>query len=143
MNIGRYARISTAENRKALDRIHFTMEQAVLSLGGRVEDSPLWTEVMSGTRRDRPEFLKVREAVESRRIDILVTYRVDRLARDGEFSLAFGRLLEKTGVKLFDCSRGDFIDFSDPTQWESFATQSVRAEAESRVLSSRIRAGKE
>jgi site-specific DNA recombinase len=140
--IGRYARISTQENAKALDRINFTLEQAVIGLGGRVEDSPLWTEVMSGTKRDRPEFLKMREAVQARRIDVLVTYRIDRLARDSEFGISFGRLLEKTGVRLYDCQRSGFVDFSNPSEWESYASQSVQAEAESRKLSSRIRAGK-
>jgi DNA invertase Pin-like site-specific DNA recombinase len=141
MHIGRYLRVSSTEQKKTLERQQYSLELAVIKLGGVLEESPLFVDVQSGRDNDRPEFLKLVQAIETRSIDVLVAYRVDRLARDLETSAWLGKLFERTGVKLYDFQKEGYVDFSNPEEWESYAHRSVAAESESRRLSKRIRSG--
>ena len=143
MRIGRYLRISNKEQRKGLDRQLFQLERCVLGLGGELEDSPLYVDVLSGRSRARPEFQKLYADIESKSIDAVVAYRVDRLARDLEVSANLFNLFERTGVRLFDFQKNGYVDFSNPEEWESYAQRAVSAESESRKLSRRIKSGYE
>lgn len=141
--IARYIRVSRKEQRKGLDRQLFKLEKCVQDLGGDPSSSPLWVDVKSGGDRNRKEFQSMVQAVENKKIDILIAYRVDRLARDAEYGINLGRLFEVNKVKLYDYQKSEFVDFSNPDQWENYAHQAVSAEAEIRKLSKRIRDGYE
>lgn len=143
MRIGRYIRISNKEQRKGLERQLFELERCVLGLGADLEDSPLYVDVESGRSRKREEFQRLYRDVELKAVDVVVAYRVDRLARDLEVSAKLYNLFEKTGVRLYDFQKGDFVNFSNPEEWESYAQRAVSAEAESRKLSKRIQSGYE
>ncbi|MBW4463989.1 MAG: recombinase family protein [Pegethrix bostrychoides GSE-TBD4-15B] len=143
MRIGRYLRISNKEQRKGLDRQLFQLERCVLEMGGELEDSPLYVDVLSGRNRSRPEFQKMYRDIEARTVDAIVAYRVDRLARDLEVSANLFRLFESTGVRLYDFQKMGYVDFSNPEEWESYAQRAVSAEGESRKLSKRIKSGYE
>jgi len=143
LRIGRYLRVSRKEQSKTLERQLFSLEQTVLKLGGDLEESPLFVDVQSGRESDRVEFLKMVRAIETHSLDILIAYRVDRLARDLEVSARLYKLFERGAARLYDFQREDFVDFSNPEEWESYAQRGVSAEAESRKLSKRIRSGYE
>ncbi|MBD3882458.1 recombinase family protein [Phormidium tenue FACHB-886] len=143
VRIGRYIRISNREQRKGLERQLFQMERLVERLGGELENSPLYVDVKSGRDPDRQEFKRFCKDIESKAVDIVVAYRVDRLARDAQVSLRLADLFESAGVRLYDFQGDRFIDFANPEDWEGYAQRGVSADAESRKLSSRIRAGYE
>lgn len=141
MRVARYIRVSNREQKKGLERQLFRLEQCVGQLGGSLEDSPLYVDVQSGRDSDRPEFLKMLSALEGNELDVIIAYRVDRLARDLAMTARLYRLFEAGTARLYDFQRESYVDFSNPEEWESYAQRGVSAEAESRKLSKRIRSG--
>lgn len=49
----------------------------------------VWTEDFTGTDIDRPEMSKILKLVQSRQVDVVLSYKVDRLTRGGNFALGW------------------------------------------------------
>ena len=71
-----YARVSTHGQKKDLDRQIMRLKQAY-------PDAELFSDIKSGLKFDRPEFLKMLEAVQQGRVSKVVVVYEDRLARFG------------------------------------------------------------
>jgi len=143
LRIGRYVRISKREQRNGLDRQLFELEKCVLALGGSLDNSPLWVDIQSGRDFDRVEFQKMLAAINAHDVDVIMTYRVDRLARDLEVNAMLARTFEQQKIRLYDLQKSGYVDFNNPEDWSNYAHSGVAAEAESRRLSRRIKAGYE
>ena len=139
--VAAYLRLSTREQTKdpnALESHLFRVRRAISDIGGDFDERFIFTDIMSGRRSDRPNFLKLKSLIESKSISAVVV-RLDRLSRDGGMFHELSRLFERTGVKLYDLNKGRFIDFSNPEDWGEYQSTGINAEKESRVISRRIR----
>ena len=122
-----YARVSTTEQN--LDR------QLDLLRSCGVEK--IYTEKMSGTKRDRPELNKLLERMEEG--DTVVIESLSRLGRSTKDLIELVELFEKKGVQLM--SLKESIDTSTSTGKLLFTIMSALAQFERDVLADRTREG--
>lgn len=122
-----YARVSTTEQN--LDR------QLDLLRSCGVEK--IYTEKMSGTKRDRPELNKLLERMEEG--DTVVIESLSRLGRSTKDLIELVELFEKKGVQLV--SLKESIDTSTSTGKLLFTIVSALAQFERDVLADRTREG--
>jgi hypothetical protein len=70
---------------------------------------------------------------------MVVVTRIDRITRDLATNAMLAKLFEESGCKIYEILLGQTVDWAKPNDWEYFVRSGVRAEAESRVLSARIK----
>lgn len=99
----------------------------------------VFTDVMSGTRADRPEFLRMLDV--ARHGDLIVVWRLDRLGRSLKQLIATVSVLEERGIELR--SLKEAIDTSTPTGKLMFHIIGAMAEFERDVIRERTQAGLE
>jgi DNA invertase Pin-like site-specific DNA recombinase len=126
MKLG-YARVSTTDQSPQLQIDALT--------GAGCER--LFTEQASGAQRDRPELKAALEF--ARRGDLLVVWKLDRLARSLSQLLATSELLEQKGVGLVSLT--EQIDTSTPGGRLVFQLFGALAEFERSLLRERTQAG--
>jgi DNA invertase Pin-like site-specific DNA recombinase len=126
MNIG-YARVSTADQKPQLQ---------VDALNGAGCER-LFTECASGAQRDRPELTAALSY--ARPGDLLVVWKLDRLARSLPQLLATSELLDQKGVGLMSIT--EQIDTSTPGGRLIFQVLGALAEFERSLLRERTLAG--
>lgn len=127
---------------QAIASLKFQVRRAIEQLGGAYEERWIFADVGSGRKNQRPEFQRLLDHIKRGDISVVVV-RGDRMTRDLGMNLELSRLFETTGVKLYDILKGRFVDFSDPSDWADYQHAGVRAEAESRTTSKRIKLQKE
>jgi len=122
-----YARVSTAE--QSLDRqIDLLKAQGV---------EKIYTEKMTGTKRDRPELGKLLDRIEEG--DTVVIESLSRLGRSTKDLIELVELFQKKGVELV--SLKEQIDTSSSTGKLLFTIMSALAQFERDVIADRTREG--
>jgi DNA invertase Pin-like site-specific DNA recombinase len=128
MKIG-YARVSTQD--QSLDLQLDALDKAGCEI--------VYQEKMSGMKDERPELLKLLQY--SRKGDILVVYKLDRLGRSTKRLIELSEELEQRGIELV--SIRDSIDTTTAVGKAMFKMLAVLAEMERDLISERTRAGLE
>lgn len=132
---GRVSKLEQARDTDALVRQKWQLERATTGLGEVVS----FVDIQTGKRDDRPDFLRLLAAIESKSITAVYVTRIDRITRDLETNAKLAKQLERTGVHIHEIMLGRSIDWMNPNDWEYFVRAGVKAEAESRMLSARIK----
>lgn len=132
---GRVSKLEQARDTDALVRQKWQLERATTGL----EEVISFVDIQTGKRDDRPDFLRLLAAIESKSITAVYVTRIDRITRDLETNAKLAKQLERTGVHIHEIMLGRSIDWMNPNDWEYFVRAGVKAEAESRMLSARIK----
>ncbi|MBB3268839.1 DNA invertase Pin-like site-specific DNA recombinase [Azospirillum sp. OGB3] len=124
-----YARVSTEDQK--LD-----LQMAALSAAG-VRPDDVWSDKASGLRSDRPGLAGALKAC--RPGDVLVVWRLDRLARSTAELLSIGDRLQAAGVGLRSLT--EHIDTSNAAGKLVYTVIAAMAEFERNLISERTKAG--
>lgn len=124
-----YARVSTEDQK--LD-----LQLAALTAAG-VRPNDVWSDKASGLRSDRPGLAGALKAC--RPSDVLVVWRLDRLARSTKELLTIGDRLQEAKVGLRSLT--EHLDTSTATGKLVFTVISAMAEFERNLISERTKAG--
>ena len=124
-----YARVS--RKTQCLD-----MQITALLKAGVLKEN-IFTEKMSGTKDNRPQFLKVKEILQEG--DTLYVYRVDRLSRISLTILCFADDLKKRGIDLK--STTEAIDIYTQIGWFTLTIIAAMLQLERDVLVERTKHG--
>lgn len=124
-----YARVSTEDQK--LD-----LQLAALTAAG-VRPNDVWSDKASGLRSDRPGLAGALKAC--RPGDVLVVWRLDRLARSTKELLGIGEQLKAAGVGLRSLT--EHLDTNSATGKLLFTVISAMAEFERNLISERTKAG--
>ncbi len=112
---GVYTRISSdpSGQRAGVERQRANCEEYCLTRGWQVAELFEDNDYSASSGRRRPAYERMLAAVESRRIDAIVTWHNDRLHRSPRELEAFIDLVERTGVRLAVVTGGDY-DLTTP-----------------------------
>jgi len=124
MRIG-YARVSS--NTQDLE----LQKQALLQAGC----SKIFSESISGKDNNRTELLALLDSL--RRDDILVVYKIDRIARSLKGLIEIIELLNEKHIHLISLDSGDRVDTTSPMGKAFFQIAGVFAELERSMMGSR------
>jgi site-specific DNA recombinase len=130
-----YARVSTDEQKKhgiSLDAQVAKCEQYAKDMGYSVIF--IGIEGLSGKNTDRPELQVVLEMVSKKRVNHVLTVKLDRLSRETEDAISIGKLLAKKNVGLHLVSEGGLVDLTDPAQEMMFTMRAAMGKFERRRI---------
>ena len=143
ITVGRYGRVSTDNQesdlqKEVLDKFSRRME----------EDNPnneyifidFFDYAVSGKDINRPDFSKMMNLVEKKKIDIIIFTKLDRLARSLQDLLNTASIFEKRGVR-FICIEQN-IDTNSSTGKLTFQVMGAFAEFERNLIRERLEAGR-
>ena len=128
MKIG-YARVSS--NNQDLE----LQKEALQSAGC----NKIFSETISGKDNNRTELLKMIESLRSD--DIIVVYKIDRIARSLKGLIEIIELLNSKKVDLVSLDSGDKVDTTSPMGKAFFQIAGVFAELERSMILARTKAG--
>ena len=128
MKIG-YARVSS--NNQDLE----LQKQALFNAGCK----KIFSESVSGKDNNRTELMSMIESL--REGDIVVVYKIDRIARSLKGLIEIVELLDSKNVDLVSLDSGDRIDTTSPMGKAFFQIAGVFAELERGMINARTRAG--
>lgn len=128
MKIG-YARVSS--NTQDL-----TLQEEALRNAGCTE---IYSESLSGKDNDRPQLNAVLERV--REGDIIIVYKIDRIARSLKGLIDIVEVLDHKKVNLVSLDSGDKVDTTSPMGKAFFQIAGVFAELERGMINARTKAG--
>lgn len=128
MKIG-YARVSS--NNQDLE----LQKQELLNAGCK----KIFSESVSGKDNTRPELIAMIESL--RADDIIVVYKIDRIARSLKGLIEIIELLNSKNVNLISLDSGDKVDTTSPMGKAFFQIAGVFAELERGMINSRTKAG--
>lgn len=128
MKIG-YARVSSNSQDLELQR------QALL----QAECSKIFSESLSGKDNNRPQLLALLDSLRSE--DVLVVYKIDRIARSLKGLIEIVELLNQKQVHLLSLDAGDRVDTTSPMGKAFFQIAGVFAELERSMIHARTKAG--
>lgn len=137
--IATYKRVSNKEQARdgeAYARQGWQLDREAAKYPDR--DRLQFSDIQSGRRDDRPDFLKLIAAIEGNKIDTLIITRIDRIGRDVESNSRLQKQLQRKEVKVYEILLGRFLDFKNPNDWSYFVQAGLDGEKESRMLSTRI-----
>ena len=126
MKIG-YARVSTDDQETDLQ----------IDALKKANCERIYQEKASGAKADRPELMKMLD--NARKGDVVVVWKLDRLARSIRQLLDTAAMLEKRGVEL--CSLTEQINTATPGGRLTFHLFAALAEFERDILRERVNAG--
>ncbi len=128
MKIG-YARVSS--NNQDLE----LQKQALESVGCK----RVFSEAISGKDNYRPELINMLESLRSG--DIIVVYKIDRIARSLKGLIEIVEKLNEKQVDLISLDSGDKVDTTSPMGKAFFQIAGVFAELERGMINARTKAG--
>jgi DNA invertase Pin-like site-specific DNA recombinase len=128
MKIG-YARVSSTKQDLELQK------QALVNAGCE----KVFSESLSGKDNHRPELIKLIESL--REGDIVVVYKVDRIARSLKGLIEIIENLNAKQVHLVSMDSGDKVDTTSPMGKAFFQIAGVFAELERGMINARTKAG--
>jgi len=128
MKIG-YARVSS--NTQDL-----TLQEEALRKAGCAE---IYSESLSGKDNHRPQLKAVLERV--REGDIIIVYKIDRIARSLKGLIDIVEILDHKKVNLVSLDSGDKVDTTSPMGKAFFQIAGVFAELERGMINARTKAG--
>lgn len=131
-----YARVSTKE--QAVDSQALEQQKARLREEGKADE--ILTDVLSGSRSDRPNFNRLMELVKNQEIGEVVCTRIDRLGRSLIDLTQCIEVFQDCGVNLRILDQS--IDLSTPTGRLMANLLGALAQWETDLLSERVRHGK-
>jgi site-specific DNA recombinase len=138
--IATYQRVSTEEqsrNSDAFTRQGWQLDREAAKYPH--QDRISFSDIQSGRKDDRPDFLRLIAAIESGKIDTLIITRIDRIGRDLESNSKLQKQLQRKGVRVYEILLGRFLDWLNPHDWGYFVQAGLDGEKESRMLSARIK----
>jgi DNA invertase Pin-like site-specific DNA recombinase len=132
-----YARCSTNDKLQDITRQH----RELIEMG--VDKKNIFSEYESGTKADRPQFIKLKETVKEK--DTIICTEASRITRSIKQLLEFLEFAKEKHLKLI---LGTFIvDFStsvpDPMTLATVQLMGVFAELERNIISERVKSGME
>lgn len=139
----RYRRVSRreqAQNSNAFEQQLFHLNEQLESLGVPLDESPLYEDQQSGKEDNRPGFQRMLDELD--RGDWIVVTRIDRIARHTEFNAKLAKIFVRLNVQFFEIDRGRALDWENDNDYEYFLNAGIKAEMESRRISSRVKRGK-
>ena len=128
MKIG-YARVSSNSQDLKIQK------EALLKFGC----ADIYSEAQSGKNNERTELQKVLNAL--RKGDVLVVYKIDRVARSLKGLIEIIELLNTKKVDLISLDSGDKVDTTSPMGEAFFQVAGVFAELERSMINARNKAG--
>ena len=128
MKIG-YARVSS-------NTLDLTLQEEALRKAGCAE---LYSESLSGKDNHRPQLTAVLERV--REGDIIIVYKIDRIARSLKGLIDIVEVLDHKKVNLVSLDSGDKVDTTSPMGKAFFQIAGVFAELERGMINARTKAG--
>ena len=128
MKIG-YARVSSTTQDLTLQ------EQALKTFGC----SHIFSEAKSGKDNERPQLKIMLDSL--RAGDVIVVYKIDRIARSLKGLIEIVELLSLKSVDLISLDSGDKLDTTSPMGKAFFQIAGVFAELERSMINSRTKAG--
>ncbi|MGO9121109.1 MAG: recombinase family protein [Desulfomonilaceae bacterium] len=136
-----YVRVSTTE--QAVEGISIDMQRAKIRAYAALEDFDLieivGDEGISGcTIKGRPGIQKIIEMVEKRRVEAVVVFKLDRLARNTIEALELSQLMHRKGVALHSIT--EKLDTRSAIGKFFFTLMASLAEMERGLISERIKA---
>lgn len=138
-----YARVSTAkaEQREALKAAAERLRQYIAARNFRLEQRHVYLDTASGGTDDRPAYQAMRSAARSRKVDVIVTTKLDRLARSVRELVNFVAELEALGVDLIVIDQA--LDTTTPAGRLLFHVLAAVAEFERDLIRDRVCRGLE
>jgi site-specific DNA recombinase len=136
-----YVRVSTTE--QAVDGISLDMQRAKIRAYAALEDLDLIEiiadEGISGCSiKGRPGIQKIIEMVECRRVEAVVVFKLDRLARNTIEALEISQLMDRKGAALHSIT--EKLDTKSAIGKFFFTLMASLAEMERGIISERIKA---
>ncbi len=128
MKIG-YARVSS--NNQDLE----LQKQALLNAGCK----KVFSESVSGKNNNRTELIAMIESLRAE--DVIVVYKIDRIARSLKGLIEIIELLNSKNVDLVSLDSGDRVDTTSPMGKAFFQIAGVFAELERGMINARTKAG--
>lgn len=128
MKIG-YARVSSNSQDLKIQK------EALLKFGC----ADIYSEAQSGKNNERTELQKALNAL--RKGDVLVVYKIDRVARSLKGLIEIIELLNTKKVDLISLDSGDKVDTTSPMGKAFFQIAGVFAELERSMINARTKAG--
>lgn len=132
-----YARVSTSDGRQdpemQLQELRQFCQRRDFDVIGEYVDH------MSGSRDDRPEFLKLMKAVRSGRVSVVIVWRFDRFARSTRMLIEALEEFHALGVDFISIT--EQIDTSTPIGVAMFTIISALSALERSAIQSRVVAG--
>ncbi len=128
MKIG-YARVSSISQ-------DLELQKKALSKAGC---SKIFCESISGKNNNRPQLSNTLDSL--REGDILIVYKIDRIARSLKGLIDIIELLDSKKVDLISLDSGDKVDTTSPMGKAFFQIAGVFAELERSLINSRTKAG--
>ena len=128
MKIG-YARVSS--NNQDLE----LQKQALLNAGCK----KVFSESVSGKNNNRTELIAMIESLRAE--DVIVVYKIDRIARSLNGLIEIIELLNSKNVDLVSLDSGDRVDTTSPMGKAFFQIAGVFAELERGMINARTKAG--
>ena len=130
-----YARCSTNSNLQDITRQH----RELIKMG--VDKKNIFSEYESGTKADRPQFIKLKETVKEK--DTIICTEASRITRSMKQLIDFMEFSKEKHLKLI---LGSFIvDFSasvpDPMTLAMIELMGVFSELEKNIISERVKSG--
>ncbi len=68
----------------------------------------VYSDVLSGTKDDRPNYLKVKELIEAKAFDTLIIYELSRISRKNTELINFSELMKKNGINFISVTEPSF-----------------------------------
>lgn len=103
LRVGAYCRVSSDK-----DAMHDSLASQISHFNEVISKNPEWVfvaiyadEAISGTKNDRPEFVRMMEDCEAGKLDLILVKAVSRFARNALTVLECTRKLKKLGVDVF------------------------------------------
>jgi DNA invertase Pin-like site-specific DNA recombinase len=136
-----YARVSTRkeEQARALEGHQARLRQFIGARGFALEERHVYMDNRSGATDDRPAYQAMKAAARARQIDVVVTTKLDRLARSVRELIGLVAELDALGVDLVVIDQA--IDTTTPAGKLLFHVLAAVAEFERDLVRDRVRRG--
>ncbi|MDC0865139.1 recombinase family protein [Rickettsiaceae bacterium] len=128
MKVG-YARVSSSNQ-------DLQIQQEALKKSGCIK---IYSEAISGKNNDRPKLTEMLNNL--REGDIVVVYKIDRVARSLKGLIEIIEILHKKKVEFVSLDSGDKVDTTSPMGKAFFQIAGVFAELERGMINTRTKAG--
>ncbi len=136
VKVALYARVSTAGGQQTVENQLLPLRAFATARGWTAIE---FTDTMSGAKEQRPALTEMLKAVKSRKVDVVVCVKLDRLARSVRHLVNMTSEFEALGVDLVVLDQA--IDTTLPTGRLLFHVLAAISEFERSLIVSRIHAG--
>lgn len=136
MRVAIYVRVSTSDQSTDSQLLE---AKAYCASRGWNEPTIYEDHGISGAKLSRPKYNQLKEAIRRKQVDVLIVFKLDRLARSLRELVLLVEEMEALGVRLI--SLKEAIDLTLPTGRLMFGLISTFAQFERSIIAERVRAG--